>query len=184
MKSSLRLLSSAALAACTMSASAAAPVLMTPEWMEQACQAWNKNPILTTELADSWVKNDKKRGYKVVHMYRDECGAASAVEMKLERKDNKAWCVYGGAPRNTPDFDVDYLMYAKTPRWIEMGKGEYGPMKGMMFGRLQFSGPMLEAMGVMGPFEQFLLLVGKVESDAATCPAKIRPDNSGSSAPK
>ena len=184
MKSFLRLWICAALSVGYLSVSAAAPVLMTPEWMEQACQAWNKNTILTTELGDGWVKNDKNRGYKVVHMYRDECGAASAVEMKLERKDNKAWCVYGGTRQSTPDFDVDYLMFAKTQRWIEMGKGDYGPMKGMMFGRLQFSGPMLEAMGVMGPFEQFLLLVGKVESNTATCPAQLSPDNSGSSPPK
>jgi len=26
-------------------------------------------------------------------------------------------------------------------------------------------------MSVMGPFEQFLLLVGKVEGDSASCPA-------------
>ena len=46
-----------------------------------------------------------------------------------------------------------------------MGKGEYGPMKAMMLGRLGFDGPMLEAMGNMGPFANFLLLVGKVPSE-------------------
>jgi putative sterol carrier protein len=50
-----------------------------------------------------------------------------------------------------------------------MGRGEYGPMRAMMMGRLQFSGPMMEAMGNMGPFESFPLLVGKVPS-AAACP--------------
>ncbi|HMR71111.1 MAG TPA: SCP2 sterol-binding domain-containing protein [Rubrivivax sp.] len=52
-----------------------------------------------------------------------------------------------------------------------MGRGQYGPMRAMMFGALRFSGPKMEAMGVMGPFEQFLLLVGKVAGDSAACPA-------------
>jgi putative sterol carrier protein len=153
------------------SVSSAAPVLMTPDWMAQACEAWNKNPVLTNELAEKWVKNDKKRGYKIVHMYRTDCGEGAPVEMKIESKDDKAMCTYGGKPQNTPDYDVDYLMHAKSDRWLEMGKGEYGPMKAMMFGRLRFSGPMMEAMSVMGPFEQFLLLVGQVPSDTSSCPA-------------
>ena len=53
-----------------------------------------------------------------------------------------------------------------------MGKGEYGPMWAMMFNRLSFDGPMMEAMGNMGPFRSFLLLVGKVPGDVAACPAK------------
>jgi len=28
------------------------------------------------------------------------------------------------------DADADYLMWADTPRWIEMGKGEYRPQAG------------------------------------------------------
>jgi len=44
-------------------------------------------------------------------------------------------------------------------------------MKAMMFGRLKFTGPKLEAMGVMGPFEAFLRLPGKIPHDKA-CPAK------------
>ncbi len=70
----------------------------------------------------------------------------------------------------TPDLDVDYAMNAETRHRIEMGRGEYGPMRAMMFGRLSFEGPMVEAMGNMGPFESFLLLVGKVPGDAASCP--------------
>ena len=41
-----------------------------------------------------------------------------------------------------------------------------------MFGRLGFDGPMGEAMGNMGPFANFLLLVGKVPSDTEACTAK------------
>jgi putative sterol carrier protein len=61
-------------------------------------------------------------------------------------------------------------MSAETARWQEMGRGEYGPMKAMMLGRLKFEGPKLEAMGNMGPFENFLLLFGKVPSDTSACP--------------
>jgi putative sterol carrier protein len=61
-------------------------------------------------------------------------------------------------------------MHATTEKWSEMGRGEYGPMRAMMFGRLAFNGPKLEAMSVMGPFENFLLLVGKVEGDGTACP--------------
>ena len=53
-------------------------------------------------------------------------------------------------------------MFADTTRWQEMGAGDYGPMKGMMTGRLKFEGPKFEAMRNMGPFSNFLLLVGKV----------------------
>jgi hypothetical protein len=40
----------------------------------------------------------------------------------------------------------------------------------MMFGRLGFDRPKGEAMSNMTPFENFLLLVGKVPSDTGSCP--------------
>ena len=40
----------------------------------------------------------------------------------------------------------------------------------MMLGRRSFSGPYGEATGNMGPFTNFLLLVGKVPSDTTACP--------------
>jgi hypothetical protein len=77
----------------------------------------------------------------------------------------------GGAIEHAAlDGDADYLMHAWTSRWVEMGKGEYGPTKAMFLGRLEFQGPMLEAMGNMGPFSSFLLLVGKVPSTTGSCP--------------
>ncbi len=36
---------------------------------------------------------------------------------------------------------------------------------------VEFSGPKMEAMGNMGPFENFLLLVGKVPGSTQSCPA-------------
>jgi cell division protein FtsA len=97
---------------------------------------------------------------------------AEIIELRVAEQDGKALCVYGGKAESKLDTDVDYLMWADTPRWIEMGKGEYGPMRAMFFQRLRFDGPMGEAMGNMGPFESFLLLVGKVPGDVTACPAK------------
>lgn len=149
-------------------ANAATPMMST-DWTAQACNAWNKDAQLTGGLVDKWIHNDKGRGYKIVHLYRSDCGPKTMTEMKIVLKDGKATCVYGGAVQNNPDFEVDYEMNAETKRWHEMGAGEYGPMKAMMLGRLKFKGPKVEAMSVMGPFEAFLLLPGKIPGDDA-CP--------------
>jgi putative sterol carrier protein len=152
----------------------AAPVLMSADWGKAACEVWNGDPVLTDKLAESgWVKNDKGRGFKVMQVYRSDCGDRSTAELRVALKDGKAMCVFGGGAETAKlDSGADYVMKAETARWMEMGKGEYGPMRAMMLGRLGFSGPMAEAMGNMGPFENFLLLVGKVPSDATVCPAK------------
>lgn len=156
--------------ASLLSLSAQATPLMSTDWATQACQAWNNNPALTDELAEKWIKNDKGRGYKVLHLYRTECGEDSKVELTISAKNGKALCTYGGAIQHTAlDSGSDYLMHAETKRWKEMGAGEYGPMRAMTFGRLKFEGPKVEAMRVMGPFEQFLLIPGKVPGDDA-CP--------------
>jgi putative sterol carrier protein len=149
----------------------AATPLMSAEWTAEACDAWNKEAKLTDGLADKWIHNDKGRGYKIIHMYRTDCGEATMTEMKIELKDGKAMCVYGGAVQNKPDFDVDYEMHAETKRWREMGAGEHGAMFEMMTNRLKFKGPKMEAMSVIGPFDAFLLLPGKVPGDDA-CPGK------------
>jgi putative sterol carrier protein len=154
------------------SALAQADTLMSPPWAAKACEQWNQTASLVGELAASWIKNDGGKGFKVIHLYRTECGEASRAELRIAPKDDKAVCVYGGKVENAKlDPKVDYVMHASTERWGEMGRGEYGPMRAMMFGRLEFAGPKMEAMGVMGPFESFLLLVGKVPGDTAACPS-------------
>ena len=162
-----------ALAAAVAGPAAAEPVLMSAEWAQAACLAWNGDAVLTDKLAESgWVKNDKGRGHKVMQLFRTDCGARPTAELRIASKDGKALCVYGGKVETAQlDAGADYVMSATTARWGEMGRGEYGPMKAMMFGRLEFSGPKMEAMGNMGPFENFLLLVGKVPGNTQTCPA-------------
>ncbi|HIP42625.1 MAG TPA: hypothetical protein EYG91_01635 [Aquifex aeolicus] len=61
-------------------------------------------------------------------------------------------------------------MYAETKRWLEMGKGEYGLMKALLFGRLKFEGPRFVAMRNMSPFRVFLDKIDKVDSDTSPCP--------------
>lgn len=170
----LLMLATFTIAAAVASTTVAAPVLMSADWGKDACVAWNADPVLTDKLVESgWIKNDNGRGFKVMQLYRSDCGAAATTEMRVALKDGKALCVYGGAPETTKlDGGTDYVMSAETARWIEMGNGEYGPMRAMMFGRLGFEGPKLEAMGNMGPFANFLLLVGKVQSESTACPAK------------
>ncbi|HRH79867.1 MAG TPA: SCP2 sterol-binding domain-containing protein [Thiobacillaceae bacterium] len=167
----ITLISLLSLAGLSATAAQATP-LMSTEWMAQACNSWNKNPILTDELAEKWIKNDGGRGYKIIHMYRTDCGEPTKVEMVISAQGGKAMCTYGGPVKHTDlKMDMDYIMHAETKRWREMGAGEYGPMRAMMFGRLKFEGPKVEAMKVMGPFEQFLLMPGKVPGEDA-CPAK------------
>jgi putative sterol carrier protein len=160
-----------ALALSASGAASAAPELMSADWARDACAAWNADPVLTTKLQESgWVANNKARGYKVLQIYRADCKDSPRVELRIASRDAKAMCVASGKSESTLDFDVDYAMNAETSRWLEMGRGEYGPMYAMFFGRLAFRGPMGEAMGNMGPFTSFLLLVGKVPGDAASCP--------------
>jgi len=161
-------------AAATLATSAqAAPLLLSPEWAAQACTAWNQDPVLTKELVKSkWVSNDGGHGYKAIQIYRNDCENSAWVELQIAQKGELAQCIYGGKVKTTQlDSGVDYVMNSSTQHWVEMGKGDYGPMKAMMTTRLRFSGPMFEAMNNMAPFESFLLLVGKVEADTSACPA-------------
>jgi putative sterol carrier protein len=148
------------------------PVAMSAAFGQAMCAAWNAEPTLTGKLVESgWMKNDVGRGFKTMQIYRADCPGAARIEMQIALKDGKAQCVYGGAAKTAKlDGTADYLMWAETSRWREMGAGEYGPMKAMMLGRLNFDGPNFEAMGNMGPFASFLRLVGKVPGDWGTCP--------------
>ena len=150
----------------------AAPAAMSPHWAQAMCTAWNAEPVLTDKLVESgWIRNDAGRGHKTMQIYRADCSNSARIEMRIALQSDKARCVAGGAASAAAlDGGADYLMWADTARWREMGAGDYGPMRAMMFGRLNFEGPRMEAMGNMGPFESFLLLVGKVPGDWGACP--------------
>lgn len=150
----------------------AATPLMSAEWGEAACEAWNNNVTLTEELGgETWAANDGGKGYKIMQVYRMDCSEAPTAELQISNTDGKAMCTYGGAVKSTElDKGVDYIMFAKTSNWEKMGSGQDGPMKAMTFGRLKFNGPKMEAMSNMGPFAAFLRLTGDVESSTSDCP--------------
>lgn len=160
--------------ALTLSAGAQAATFMDAEWAAAACKAWNNAPELTTGLAGkAWAENNAGRGYKVIQLYRTKCGEGTRVELQISDKGGKAECTYGGAVKTASlNADVDYLMNASDEDWTCMGEGKFGcgAMGAMMTGKLKFKGPKGEAMGVMGPFDTFLQLTGKVPGDKSACP--------------
>ena len=90
-----------AAAGLTSLAAQAAP-LMSTDWAVQACNYWNTNPALTTELAERWAKNDGGRGHKIIHMYRTDCGENTKVEMTISTKGGKTTCVESQANPTYP----------------------------------------------------------------------------------
>lgn len=161
-----------ALAALAGAAAAQGAPAMSAKWAEQMCAAWNADATLTDKLvASGWMANDGGRGFKAMQQWRSDCAASPRMEMRIALKDGKALCVQAGAAGTQAlDRGADYQMWAETVRWREMGEGQYGPMKAMMFKRLEFDGPRLEAMGNMDPFGNFLRLVGKVPGNWDGCP--------------
>lgn len=145
----------------------AQPVFMDADWAKAFCDVWNNTPTLVNELGknSSWAEVPERK----LFLYRRDCGKDKQVQLTIKNENGKAVCVYGGWKKDEKTSD-DFLMFADTKRWLEMGRGEYGPMKAMMFGRLKFKGPKFVAMKNMGPFEAFLLAIDDVESDTSRCP--------------
>ena len=152
---------------------ASAAVFMDAEWAEGMCEAWNSSSDMTTGLGADWIGNDAGRGYKLIRLYRTDCGKDTAVQLTITGEEGKAVCTYGGLPTDEElNFEVDYLMRATDEDWACMGEGSWGcgAMGAMMTGKLEFDGPKMEAMGVMGPFNTFLELTDEVPGDTDTCP--------------
>ena len=145
---------------------------MDAAWASEACEAWNDNETLTTKLGEKWIKNDADRGYKVVRMFRTECGEKAKIQLTLVEQDGKAICSYGGAPDDKVfNKKQDYLMHATDEHWTCIGTAKFGcgAMGAMMSGKLKFTGPKMEAMGVMKPFGAFLKLTGQLGGEKVAC---------------
>ena len=146
---------------------------MDADWAKKACDGWNNTATLANELGgDEWAANDGGRGYKLIQLYRDECGADSKVQINISNQDGKAICTYGGKPDGKAfDNAMDYLMHATDEDWTCMGEGSFGcgAMGAMTTGKLKFDGPKMEAMGVMGPFNAFLKLTGTIGGEKGAC---------------
>ncbi len=138
---------------------AGTPKFMSPAWAQELCTAWNGSPTLVDRLGGSWVKNNGGQGYKVMEISDSSLKGTPPVQLEIAAKNGKAECTYGGAPRTvTLNYSHDYRMWATTHNWQHMGS----PMMAMMFGRLNFKGPKLEAMENMTPFAAFLKLVRSI----------------------
>ncbi len=149
-----------------------ATTFMDADWADKICKAWNQNTTLTTKLGKKWVKNNAKRGYKLIQIYRDKCGKDSKIQLIIEDKGGKAICTKGSKPDGKKvNTDVDYVMHASDKDWECIGKGSFGcgAMGAMTTGKLKFNGPKMEAMSVMGPFGDFLTLTGTIPSDKKSC---------------
>jgi putative sterol carrier protein len=157
------ILLSLALVGSTLSAN----VFMGPEYAKELCEVWNKTPGLTEELrkSKSWMAVPERK----IFLYRKDCSPDKQIQLTIRNEGNKAVCVYRGPAKDKRGKD-DFLLYAQTKRWEEMGRGEYGPMKAIMLGRLKFEGPRGVAMKNVGPFEAFLTALGKPSYDASKCP--------------
>lgn len=144
-----------------------APVFMDVEYAKALCDAWNKTPQLSEQLgkSESWIAVPERK----LFLYREDCGDTKQIQLTIKNEGGRAQCVYGGSARDKRGKD-DFLMYAETKRWLEMGRKEYGPMKAMMLNRLKFEGPRGVAMKNMGPFEAFLDIVDSPSHDASKCP--------------
>ncbi len=145
----------------------AQPVFMDDQWAQAFCEVWNNTPTLVDGLGGNgaWSEVPERK----LFLYRKDCGKGKMVQLTIKTENGKATCVYGGWKKDERT-DNDFLMYADTKRWMEMGRKEYGPMRAMMFGRLKFKGPKMVAMKNMGPFEAFLDAMDAVESDTSRCP--------------
>ncbi len=159
-KYSLLLLSISSIAIAT-------PIFMSGDYAKALCEEWNKTPQLVDQLgkSESWVAVPERK----IFIYREDCGDKNQIQLTIKNEGGKATCVYSGPAKDKKGKD-DFLMYAETKRWLEMGRKEYGPMKAMMFGRLKFEGPKGVAMKNMGPFEAFLDMIDNPPHDASKCP--------------
>ncbi len=62
-------------------------VMMSAEWAQGMCEAWNAEPGLTGNL-DGWIENDKERGYKLMRIYRRDCPDSPWIQMKTAKTDD------------------------------------------------------------------------------------------------
>jgi putative sterol carrier protein len=171
-----------ALAALTCTTAAQATPLMSAEWAKQACDYWNSNGPLTSDMYKEWKSHDDGSGYKVIHMYRSDCdanggknndkGKSQMVELTITIKDGKTMCEYGGAVKHTLR-SQDYQMGATTSRWMKWGSEKPDDIGMFDMMKLDFDkGSLVEAMRTMTPFHQFLVIAGQVKGTTDACPAK------------
>jgi putative sterol carrier protein len=89
--------------------------------MQRSCARFGtRRPKLTEELgkSESWTSVPERK----LFLYREDCSPDKQIQLTIKNEGNKAVCVYGGPAKDKRGKD-DFLMYAETKRWEEMGKG-------------------------------------------------------------
>ncbi|MFP3158561.1 MAG: SCP2 sterol-binding domain-containing protein [Hydrogenobaculum sp.] len=142
-------------------------VMMDASYARELCSLWDQTPALVGMASSSseW----REAPVRKLFLYRKDCSPSKQIELYIQNMNGKAECVYGGWAKDRRTGN-DFLMYATTKHWIEMGRGDYGPMHAMIFGELSFSGPKFVAMANMGPFSKFLRLLGRIPAQTNVCP--------------
>ena len=126
--------------------------------LDKLASDYNAGPTAAELVASGWAGNDGGRGFKVIQIVVE--GTDMTAELHLDGT-GKIVKYNRGLPTKV-NFDFDYKMTSTKDGWAEMATGKNGPMYHMtpFVGSLSFEGPMKEAMGNMGPFAQFLIVIG------------------------
>jgi len=57
--------------------------MMSADWGKEACSL-EPRPVLTDKLVETgWIKNDKGRGFKVMQVFRTDCGDKATAELRV-----------------------------------------------------------------------------------------------------
>lgn len=120
--------------------------------------AFNSSTTPKELVASGWASNNGNKDHKVLQVKVTDTNRVVELQINSQGKVVANF----DTPKTTDlDFSYDYVMSSTSDGWSIMGTGENGPMYHMMpWGELSFDGPKGEAMGNMGPFTSFLVLIG------------------------
>jgi len=126
---------------------------------ENISNGFNASGTPAKLVASGWASNNGGKGYKILHIVATD--TKKSVELQIDGTGKSIKAMDNTNPKM--NYDYDYKMSSDMKGWAEMGTGENGPMYHMtpVIGALSFDGPMVEAMKNMGPFADFLVIIGK-----------------------
>lgn len=122
-------------------------------------KAFNASSTPAALVETGWALNDGGKGYKILQIVVDDTDRVAELHIN---KKGFVIASFDYEKTSSLNSSYDYLMSSDADGWAEMGTGDNGPMYHMMpwVGQLSFEGPKGEAMGNMGPFTSFLILIG------------------------
>ena len=124
------------------------PKFLTPEWIAEYAHYWNQNETLINSL----------KNFNARIKYYIEGGDQPPVYIHVEGGEVKNCGIANGGK-------YDFEMWATPDDWKTIVSGEMGPKAAMLTKKLKFKGSMITAMKYMGPFQESLILMGKVPTE-------------------